>query len=163
MIRDAAQPGVDVVPHFITSPVSVLAVTLLDLIGPLAMRVAAIDGVIDPAERETIATHFTREWGYDSTYVKAALDLHQEASATAEVRPLARALAEFQAANPDCNVAQMHADLIALLREVAAADRRLDERETMAIDAIAGELASARAFSAAAVVKSAGTAIASGA
>ncbi|MFL0588462.1 TerB family tellurite resistance protein [Sphingomonas olei] len=159
MIRDAVEPGVDVVPHFINSPVSALAVSLLDLMGPLAMRVAAIDGRVDPAESSTIAEHFIEVWGYDPDYIAAALALYKEASDTTEVKPLAQALADFQKASPDCNAAQMQEELLSLLREVVMADGHLDEREQWAIAAVEAEFATSRAFSPSATLKSAGEAV----
>lgn len=159
MITDAVEPGVDIVPHFINSPVSVLAMSLLDMMGPLAMRVAAIDGRVDSSERSTIAEHFVEAWGYDPRFVEAALSLYDEASETAAVKPLARALAAFQKASPDCNGPKMQAELLDLLRQVAEADGRIDERETLAIDAIATEFAAASSTSAKDVLKSASGAV----
>lgn len=44
-------------------------------------------------------------------------------------------------ANPDCNATAMSATLTAFLRDIAMADGRIDEREDLAIDAIAGVMA----------------------
>jgi precorrin-4 methylase len=40
-------------------------------------------------------------------------------------------------ANPDCNATAMSVTLTAFLRDIAMADGRIDEREDLAIDAIA--------------------------
>ena len=50
---------------------------------------------------------------------------------------MARSLASFQAQNPDCNNLAMQAALVDFLREIAMADGIIDEREDLAIDAIA--------------------------
>ena len=61
----------------------------------------------------------------------------KESGKEARVKQLARALAEFQTKNPDCNAAAMQAELLAFLRKVAGADQVLDKREELAIDAVA--------------------------
>jgi hypothetical protein len=136
LFRQAGNAMVDTIPKFINTPIDLLAAGLMDLMGALAVRVATIDGHLDPAELEVIANHFVRDWGYDALYVDKALQLIARESGASRVKDLARALAEFQAANPDCNAVARHAELIAYLRDIAAADGVLDEREELAIDAI---------------------------
>ncbi|KAK0359892.1 hypothetical protein LTR94_029471, partial [Friedmanniomyces endolithicus] len=61
----------------------------------------------------------------------------------ASIKDLARQLAKFQHDNPDCNAPAMAASLIEFLREIALADGVLDEREDLAIDAVAAAMAQA--------------------
>ncbi len=127
---------VDTIPKYINTPIDVLGAALVDLLGSLALRVAAIDGQIDPAERECILEHFVKDWGFDPTYSARALDaLTPHADAT-RVKKLALDLALFQAANPDCNAPAMQAELMRFLRELVTADGTLDEREELALEAI---------------------------
>ena len=127
---------VDTIPKYINTPIDVLGAALIDLLGSLALRVAAIDGRIDPSERECILEHFVQDWGFDPTYSARALDaLAPHADAT-RVKKLAQDLAQFQAANPDCNAPAMQAELMRFLRELVAADGVLDEREELALEAI---------------------------
>lgn len=127
---------VDTIPKYINTPIDVLGAALIDLLGSLALRVAAIDGRIDPTERECILDHFVQDWGFDATYAARALDsLAPHADAT-RVKALAYDLAQFEAANPDCNAPAMQAELMRFLRELVAADGVLDEREELALDAI---------------------------
>lgn len=131
---------VDTIPKYINTPIDVLGAALIDLLGSLALRVAAIDGRIDPSERECILEHFVQDWGFDPTYSARALDaLATHADAT-RVKKLAQDLAQFQAANPDCNAPAMQAELMRFLRELVAADGVLDEREELALEAIEGVL-----------------------
>jgi tellurite resistance protein len=132
---------VDTIPKFINTPIDVLGAALLDLMGGLAIRVAAIDGDIDDREIETIVDHFVADWGMDRGYVEQALSVFQANTAKATIKELAGELARFQIANPDCNAAAMSATLTAFLRDIAMADGRIDEREDLAIDAIATVLA----------------------
>lgn len=132
---------VDTIPKFINTPIDVLGAALLDLMGGLAIRVAAIDGDIDDREIETIVDHFVADWGLDRDYVEQALSVFQANIAKPTIKELAGELARFQIANPDCNAAAMSTTLTAFLRDIAMADGHIDEREDLAIDAIATVLA----------------------
>jgi tellurite resistance protein len=136
MARNWTGARVDTIPKFLNTPLDLLGASLVDLIGALAARVAAIDGEVLPAERAVIETHFVREWGIDPAYTKAALDLIFETVSDGRVKDLAKALASFQAENPDCNPAAMQAELMQFLGEVVAADGVYDEREELALEAI---------------------------
>ncbi|PZQ58883.1 MAG: hypothetical protein DI544_12795 [Sphingomonas taxi] len=132
---------VDTIPKFINTPIDVLGAALLDLMGGLAIRVAAIDADIDEREIETIVDHFVADWGMDRDYVEQALSVFQANIAKATIKELASELARLQIANPDCNATAMSATLTAFLRDIAMADGRTDEREDLAIDAIAAIMA----------------------
>lgn len=127
---------VDTIPKYINTPIDVLGAALIDLLGSLALRVAAIDGRIDPTERECILEHFVKDWGFDPTYAARALDVLAPHADATRVKTLAHGLAQFQAANPDCNAPAMQAELMRFLRELVMADGVLDEREELALEAI---------------------------
>ncbi|WP_426041698.1 TerB family tellurite resistance protein [Brevundimonas sp. TWP2-3-4b1] len=127
---------VDTIPRFINTPIDLLGMQLFDLIGALALRVASIDGVIAPEERASIERHLVDEWGYDQTFTARALDLLAVTTDEARVKVIAKALADFQAASPDCNGVAMQTELLRFLRDVIEADGVIDEREDLAIDAI---------------------------
>jgi hypothetical protein len=127
---------VDTIPKYINTPIDVLGAALIDLLGSLALRVAAIDGRIDPAEETSICDHFVEDWGYDVSFVSRALASLKSHSNDTRVKALATALAQFQAHNPDCNAPAMQAELMAFLRDVVAADGIVDEREELALEAI---------------------------
>jgi hypothetical protein len=137
LVRNRTGEMVDTIPRFINTPIDLLGMQLFDLIGALAVRVAAIDGHIALAERATIERHFIEEWGYDREYVARALDVLLTTADDTRVKAIAKALAEFQAASPDCNAEAMQCELLAFLRDVVEADAVLDEREELAVDAIA--------------------------
>lgn len=142
---------VEVIPKFVNTPLDKLGTALFDLLGGLAIRVAASDGAIDPAERAHIVAHFVHDWGYDPAFAEAALALLERDVDAASVEAVAHATAEFQAANPDCNAPEMQRELMQLLREVIAADGRVDAREEQAIAAIEAVFAEARRWSLASV------------
>ena len=136
LIGGYAASRVDVIPRFINSPIDELGAALLDMMGLLALKVAAIDGSVEDAERSAIADYFVTEWGYDPIYAKVALDLLEANALSTPLKNLASALQAFASDHPDCNAKALIADLLAMLREVAEADGKLDEREELAIDAI---------------------------
>lgn len=136
LMRKQMGEMVDTIPRFINTPIDLLGMQLLDLIGALALRVASIDGVIATAERVSIERHFIDEWGYDPIYTTRALDVLTASANETRVKAIAKALTDFQAASPDCNGEAMQAELLKFLREVVEADGVLDEREELAVDAI---------------------------
>lgn len=132
---------VDVIPKFINTPIDVLGASLLDLLGSLAIKVAAIDGIIDTSERQSMRAFFVEEWGYDPVYVDSTFNLLEENADKSRLTEMTASLAEFAQANPDCRFSSIQSELIGLLQEIAEADGVLDEREEMAIERITNALA----------------------
>lgn len=154
LVRRHQAAFVDTIPRFINTPIDLLGMQLLDLLGALALRVARIDGAVAAEERATIQRHFIEEWGYSRDYVVAALDILETGSDQTRVKAVATDLAQFQASSPDCNAEAMQSELLAFLREVMEADGVLDEREELAIDAIADVFQKERAITLAKVGRS---------
>lgn len=127
---------VDTIPKYINTPIDVLGVALLDLLGSLALRVAAIDGHIDQRELKCIRDHFVGDWGFDATFVERTLEVLAQRADDTRVKAVAADLAKFQAENPDCNAPAMQAELMKFLRELVGSDGVLDEREELALEAI---------------------------
>jgi len=128
---------VDTIPRFINTPIDLLGMQLFDLMGALVIRIARIDGEIAPEERAAIERHFVEDWGYDRRYVASAIDLLSLGSDETRVKAIARAIADFTELSPDCNAEDMQAELMGFLRQVIEADGVIDEREDLAMDAIA--------------------------
>jgi uncharacterized tellurite resistance protein B-like protein len=131
---------VEEIPRFLNTPIDVLGASFFDLVGSLAVKVAAIDGNIDQVERRVISEYFVEEWGYDPDYTSHALDLLEETTDEQRVSEMAATLAEFARTNPDCDFSKIKNGLKALLTEIAEADGKLDEREEMAIERIIAAL-----------------------
>lgn len=136
-----------VIPKFINSPIDVLGLTLFDLIAPLAIRVAAIDGEIDPREREHIVSYFVRAWGYSEAFVTQGLAFVEDRQEDYDTRTAAKTLAAFVRENPDCRAQAIVADIVTMLTDVMEADGRIDEREEMAIERIEKVFAEEMQFS----------------
>lgn len=131
---------VDEVPRFLNTSIDVLGASFMDLVGSLAVKVAAIDGRIDEEERRVISEYFVDEWGYNPDYTSHTLDLLEETADEQRVSEMAASLAEFARTNPDCDFSKIQKGLSALLLEIAEADGKLDEREEMAIERIISSL-----------------------
>jgi uncharacterized tellurite resistance protein B-like protein len=136
LVRGQTSDMVDTIPRFINTPIDLLGMQLFDLIGALAVRVASIDGTIASTERSVIERHFVDEWGYEPEYAARALDVLIASADENRVKSIAKALADFQTASPDCNAEAMQSELLIFLREVVQADGVLDEREELAVDAV---------------------------
>jgi uncharacterized tellurite resistance protein B-like protein len=145
-LASGADRFVDTIPTFINTPIDLLGAGLFDLTAPLAMQVARADGFVHDAERETIAEHFVRDWGFDPAYVAAGLRLIESQADAGRVTGLAKALAEFQRASPDCNPRAMQDELMQFLREVIEADGVINPREERALAAIDAVFKSERAL-----------------
>jgi uncharacterized tellurite resistance protein B-like protein len=140
LFKSYAGSRMDEVPRFLNTGLDVLAASALDLLGSLALKVAAIDGHIDASERSAMEEYFVEEWGYNSKYVGHALDVLQQNIDKSRLTEMASSLAEFSRHNPDCNFQAIQRELRKLLTEIAEADGHLDEREEMAIERIRNAL-----------------------
>lgn len=140
LFKTYSSSRVDEVPRFLNTGLDVLASTTLDLLGSLALKVAAIDGHVDVSERAAMEEYFVEEWGYDPAYVQHALDVLQQNVDKSRLSEMANSLAAFSHENPDCSFQVIQAELRKLLTEIAEADGHLDEREEMAIERIENAL-----------------------
>lgn len=125
-----------VIPNFINSPLDVLGLGLFDLMAPLAMKVAAVDGHVHESELDAITNYFVRRWGYSEQFVTRGLQFVTQNINDYDIKTAAATLGAFARDNPDCKANVMLADIKSFLREVMEADGRVDEREEMAIERI---------------------------
>ena len=146
-LKKASASKVIVVPNFINTPLDVLALGLFDLMVPLALRVAAVDGRIDVARRQQIDDYFVGEWGYDTGFVDAGIQ-HIEASlGELSVRDLAQTMAEFASQHRDCNFKMMSQEILDFLHHIVTLDGGVDPRDEQAIGEIENIFISANRFS----------------
>ncbi|WP_146683963.1 YcjF family protein [Thioclava sediminum] len=123
-------------PSFVGSELDLLAMSLLDVIGALAVRVAAAAGPLDAAERAHLRGHFVACWGFDPAYVDCALEVIETNSAAQPVEGMAASMSAFAAAVPDCDRVVLNSVLFDLLEAIAAADGTVDPREVAEIATI---------------------------
>jgi uncharacterized tellurite resistance protein B-like protein len=124
------------IPDFINTPIDLLAVSLFDLMAPLALKVASVDGDIDESEKAAIESYFTKQWGFDATFVSEGITFAESRLSEFSLEDQARALAEFKKRNRDCNYRRMCRQLLKFVREIVEADGRIDDREEMAIEKV---------------------------
>lgn len=125
-----------VIPDFINTPVDVLGLGLFDLMAPLAMKVASVDGHVHESELDAIKHYFVRRWGYSEHFVDSGLEFVSQKLHDYNIKTAAATLGAFARDNPDCKANVMLKDIKAFLHEVMEADGRVDEREEMAIERI---------------------------
>ena len=146
-LKKTSASKVTVVPNFISTPLDVLALGLFDLMVPLALRVAAVDGRIDVARRQQIDDYFVGEWGYDADFVDAGIQ-HIEASlGELSVRDLAQTMAEFASQHRDCNFKMMSQEILDFLRHIVTLNGGVEPRDEQAIVEIENIFKSANRFS----------------
>lgn len=162
ILRDASGSRVSVIPKFINTPIDVLAISLFDLIAPLALKIASVDGQVTEAERKWIKDYFVIEWGYDPLFIEVGCNLLEAKLEEFSIKEVAESFAEFSKTNPDCNYAEMTRDLLGFLNGVMEADGKIDEREEFAIEKIEAIFAeTGRTFSKASLAKANHTVMAS--
>lgn len=135
-MKGVTSERVTIIPKFINTPMDLLALSLFDLIAPLALKIADVDGQIDEAEKSHIKTYFIKEWGYDPIFVSEGVTLIESNLSEFSIKELAQTLAEFKKANPDCNYESMAKELIKFLTEIMEVDGRINAHEEMAIEKV---------------------------
>jgi hypothetical protein len=111
LFQNFAGDRVLTIPSFINTPVDILGVNLFDLMVPLALRIAQMDGEVCVRERDVIQDYFVREWGYSVLYCEKALALIERNTNDQSIEDIVNAIANFKLANPDCNYPHMTREL----------------------------------------------------
>ena len=124
---------VHVIPVFLNTPLDVLGMALFDLIVPLALRIAAVDGEIGRKEKVHLIDHLVQEWGFDERYVRAGLRQIEPDVITRSIGTLTMELATFLHLNPDCNHKEMAQKIGDFLQEMLEAEGPLCAQESDAI------------------------------
>jgi hypothetical protein len=158
-LKKASANRVTIIPKFINTPLDVLALGLFDLLAPLALKVAEVEGRVDDGDRRLIHDYFVKEWGYDSRFVDEGIKYTESRIGEFSVKQLAKTLVEFTAANPDCNFKMMSQEILAFLRGINEVDSKIDKREEAEIENIEAVFKSASRDSIKKSVKSAWGAI----
>jgi len=130
------------IPKFLNTPLDTLGLALFDLIAPLALRLAAVDGEIESAERTALVEHLVDEWGLDQTFVDRAIKLIEPDLMNGSPEEMAAEMSAFLHANPDCNHRTISAELGEFLRRMLEAGGPMSESEEQALAACLETLSS---------------------
>lgn len=131
MLDGLSSTRVDQIPRFINTPLDILAVSIFDLICPLGVKLAAVDGEFREEERAEIARYFVETWGYHEVFVEAAVGMVSECEYTFD--DLIGSLVEYTRSNPDSNAKAISRNVLAFLHEVAEASDGIGESERDAL------------------------------
>ncbi|MGF1659898.1 MAG: TerB family tellurite resistance protein [Rubrimonas sp.] len=124
---------VDTVPHFVNAPIDLLGAALVDMMGAMAIRVAAADGAICDEERAHIRKYFADRWGIDPAYADVALTVVEENVTESSLEEQVDVFARFMRRNPDCKLDKLRERVEELLTGLVEADDRITPEETAAI------------------------------
>ncbi|WP_170560508.1 TerB family tellurite resistance protein [Ruegeria lacuscaerulensis] len=152
-----------VIPTFINTPLDVLGLGIFDLLAPLAMKVAQVDGKVEETEEAAIRRYFVEEWGYSEQFAERGFEFVKLRLDEYNIKATAQTLGAFTRDNPDCSFDHMYSDIMTFLQTVAEADGILDEREEMALERISKVFAEEGKFSVSRTVAPVGNAIGSAA
>lgn len=135
-LKKVSASRVTVIPNFINTPLDVLALGLFDLLVPLALKVAEVQGRIHETERKLINDYFVREWGYDPKFVAEGISYTESALSGLSIKDLAQTIADFTSENRDCNFDKMSQEILGFLRNMVAVDGKLNVKDEKAIENI---------------------------
>ena len=128
---DVGEHRVNKIPKFINTPLDLLAISIFDLLSPMFVKLASVDGEFDELERNMIVDYFVECWGYDESFVRVSIDMANESALT--FSEIIRNFVEFIRSNPDCNATIISHNVMAFLREIAEASNGVVDREHRAL------------------------------
>ena len=146
-LKKASASRVTVIPNFINTPLDVLALGLFDLLVPLALKIAEVEGQVDDSKRQLIKAYFVKDWGYYPKFVAEGINYTESRLGEFSIRELAQTLAQFTHGNPDCNFKMMSQEIIGFLGNIVEAGGNLNAREEVTIKSIEAIFKSAHKFS----------------
>jgi hypothetical protein len=135
-LKKASADKITVVPNFINTPLDVLALGLFDLMVPLALKVASVDGRVDTPRRQQIDDYFVGGWGFNANFVDAGIDHIESRLGEVSIAALAQTMAEFASQNRDCNFRIMSTEILDFLRDIVATDGAIEPGPANAISEI---------------------------
>ena len=131
------------IPKYLNTPLDTLGLALFDLIAPLSLRLAAVDGAVEPAERQYLIDHLIADWGLNRAFVEQSVAAVEARLGGSDLEAMAREGAGFLHLNPDCNHATIAKDLGVFMRGMLEAGGPLTPEETESLATVVRLLATA--------------------
>jgi hypothetical protein len=131
------------IPKFLNTPLDTLGLGMFDLMAPLALRLAAVDGQVDLQEREFLTAHLVNEWGLNREFVMHGIRAIEPDVMDGSIEVMAKELADFLHSNPDCNHLAIAEELSQFLRQMLEASGELTEQEEVALALVIATLSTA--------------------
>ena len=135
-LKKSSDSRLTVIPKFINTPLDVLALSLFDLLAPLALKVATTEPKIDSTKQNMIHQYFVKEWGYDPEFTSEGIKYTASKLNEFSIDELTQALAEFAGRNRDCNFRAMSQEILGFLRNIGDLEGQVNSPEAMAVDRI---------------------------
>ena len=133
------------IPKFLNTPLDTLGLGMFDLMAPVALRLAAVDGQVDPQEREFLTSHLVDEWGLNREFVTQGIRAIEPEVMHGNIEAMAKELADFLHANPDCNHLAIADELSQFLRQMLEASGELTAQEEVTLALVMTTLSTAPA------------------
>lgn len=133
------------IPKFLNTPLDTLGLGMFDLMAPVALRLAAVDGQVDPQEREFLISHLVDEWGLNREFVTKGIRAIEPEVMHGDIEAMAKELADFLHANPDCNHLAIADELSQFLRQMLEASGELTAQEEVTLALVTTTLSTAPA------------------
>ena len=133
------------IPRYLNTPLDTLGLALFDLLAPMAIRMAAVDGTFSPTERERLVQHLVQDWGLDQAFVVAAIHSVEQNAVKGSLEEMAQEAAVFLHSNPDCNHAAITKEYVEFLRDLLESDGAINADEHNALKVLSDRLATAPA------------------
>jgi hypothetical protein len=131
------------IPKFLNTPLDTLGLGMFDLMAPVALRLAAVDGQVDLQEREFLTAHLVNEWGLNREFVMQGIRAIEPEVMYGSIEAMAKELADFLHASPDCNHLAIADELSQFLRQMLEASGELTAQEEVALALVMTTLATA--------------------
>jgi len=135
-LKKSSDSRVTIIPKFINTPLDVLALSLFDLLAPLALKIATTEPTVDQTKQEIIHQYFVKEWGYNPEFTREGLKYTASKLNEISIDELAQTLAEFADKNTDCNFKMMSQEILGFLRNIISADQQTNTPEAIAVEKI---------------------------
>jgi hypothetical protein len=131
------------IPRYLNTPLDTLGLALFDLLAPMALRLAAVDGAVSTAKRQRLIEHLIDDWGLDIDFVTQALAAIETAAVQGSLEKMATEAASFLYANPDCNHEEIAKEYTEFLHEMLETDGAVTPEQISYLRLVAQQLKAA--------------------